>query len=94
MKTHLCLWYFSQEVFTAKHPFCVSSFITIVPPLPRFAHFLFFLLLFNLPATLFLLLTRFCSCFEVLPRLKIRVCKKIGTRKREGAAKKAAATPA
>lgn len=53
----------------------------------------FFLVLFNLIATFFLVLTQYCSSFKILARLEKGVRSKMGSSQREEAAKKAMMTP-
>ena len=50
-------------------------------------------MLFSLPATLFLLLTKYYSVFEVLPRLELGLHRRLGTSQRESMSKKATVVP-
>lgn len=90
-KNLLLSMFFSQKVFSSKKKkksflciFFQSQGASSCPSPPRDLQISFsFLMLFSLPATLFLLLTKHFSFFEVLPRLEVGLHRRIETSQRE-----------
>lgn len=81
-----------RKDFPQKNLFCAFSSRAIVLPLallPPNLQISSYLMLFSLPAILFLLVIKCFLFFEVLPRLGGWVHRRMGTNWREGAVKKA-----
>ena len=90
INTHFCPCFSHRKSFPQKKKksflciFFQSQSASSCPSSPRDLQISFsFLMLLSLPATLFLLLTKYFSFFEVLPRLEVGLHRRIATSQRE-----------